>query len=141
VRVLRYDHRGHGGSAASPRGTANIDQLGDDLAALLRERVPTGKIVLVGHSIGGMSIMALAERHPELVAERVSGVAFVATSSGGLGNLTLGLPKPLATVVMRGEAVVNRRLAKLEHRVLLRWTRAMAPRVCGGCCSGATTQG
>ncbi len=33
---------------------------------MLRELVPTGDVVLVGHSMGGMTIMAFAERHPEL---------------------------------------------------------------------------
>ncbi len=45
---------------------------------------PKGKVVLVGHSMGGMSIIAFAERHPELFAKRVSGVALVSTTAGGL---------------------------------------------------------
>src|SRR5205823_3316934 len=51
VRVLRYDHRGHGESGPAPEGTATIDQLGDDLAELIEQRVPTGQIVLAGHSM------------------------------------------------------------------------------------------
>ena len=42
--------------------------------------------MLVGHSMGGMTIMALAELYPELVTERVAGVAFVATSAGEVGS-------------------------------------------------------
>ncbi|AHH94376.1 alpha/beta hydrolase [Kutzneria viridogrisea] len=129
VRVLRYDHRGHGGSAPSPEGTARIEQLADDLAELLADRVPTGRVVLAGHSIGGMTIMALAERHPELVADRVSAVAFVATSCGDLRTLRLGLPRPVAALVMRGEQVVNRKLAKLPHKVMLRRTAGIRPGV------------
>ena len=45
---------------------------------------PKGKVVLVGHSMGGMSIIAFAERHPKLFAKRVSGVALIATTAGGL---------------------------------------------------------
>ncbi|MFI9386169.1 alpha/beta fold hydrolase [Kutzneria sp. NPDC052558] len=127
VRVLRFDHRGHGGSAPAPVGTATIDQLADDLAELIVDRVPTGRIVLAGHSIGGMTMMALAERNPDLIASRVTGAAFVATSSGGLDALTLGLPGPLARAVMRGERVVNARLAKLEHRSLLAKPRLAEP--------------
>ncbi len=51
---------------------------------MLDELVPDGPVVLVGHSMGGMAIMAFAERHPELFAERVAGVALVSTSAGGL---------------------------------------------------------
>ena len=36
--------------------------------------VPDGPIVLVGHSMGGMTIVALAELHPELFGDRVVGV-------------------------------------------------------------------
>ena len=79
VRVLRYDHRGHGKSDPAPRGTATIEQLGDDLAEVLEALVPTGKVVLAGHSMGGMTMMSLAARHPEVVAERVRGAAFAAT--------------------------------------------------------------
>ncbi|TWP49320.1 alpha/beta hydrolase [Lentzea tibetensis] len=80
-RVLRYDHRGHGRSGAGL--PARISELADDLAAVLEERVPSGRIVLAGHSLGGMTIMALAESRPSLF-ERVSGVVLVATSCGDL---------------------------------------------------------
>ncbi|ANZ36209.1 hypothetical protein BBK82_09200 [Lentzea guizhouensis] len=81
-RVVRYDVRGHGRSSGEgPSPT--LSELADDLAAVLEEHVPSGRIVLAGHSLGGMTIMALAESHPELFA-RVTGVALVATSCGNL---------------------------------------------------------
>jgi pimeloyl-ACP methyl ester carboxylesterase len=95
LHVVRYDHRGHGSSEPAPRGTATIEQLGDDLAEVLTQLVAHGKVVLAGHSMGGMTMMSLAARHPGLVAERVLGAVFVATSSGKLGEVTFGLPKPL----------------------------------------------
>jgi pimeloyl-ACP methyl ester carboxylesterase len=126
VRVLRYDHRGHGGSAPAPAGTATIARLADDLAQIIADRVPTGRIVLAGHSMGGMTIMALAESHPELL-RRVSGTVLVATSCGGLTDVTLGLPSWAAAVFLRGERVVNRRLAKLRRPVLSERTHVMRP--------------
>ncbi|WP_425458456.1 alpha/beta fold hydrolase, partial [Amycolatopsis rhizosphaerae] len=89
ARVLRYDHRGHGGSAPARPGTATVAQLADDLAELIAERVPSGRVVLAGHSMGGMTVMALAERHPELVRLRVAGVALIATSCSDMDRLTL----------------------------------------------------
>src|SRR2546429_406908 len=53
---------------------------------------PEGPLVLAGHSMGGMTIMALAEQFPELVAERVAGVFFAGTSAGKLAAVSLGLP-------------------------------------------------
>ncbi|MGV9300522.1 alpha/beta fold hydrolase [Amycolatopsis sp. NPDC003676] len=113
VRTLRYDLRGHGGSAAATKETGTIPRLADDLAELIAARVPSGPLVLAGHSMGGMTIMALAERHPELVRDRVVGTAFVATSSGQMDRITLGLPGMAGQFSARFE----RRLAKaLSHR-------------------------
>ena len=83
-RMAFYDQRSHGRSERSDRDHATIDQLGDDLAVAIEELAPTGRVVLVGHSMGGMSIIALAERHPDLFAERVRGVALISTTAGGL---------------------------------------------------------
>jgi 3-oxoadipate enol-lactonase len=63
--VLRYDHRGHGGSAV-PRGPYTMDELVDDAARLVREW-GRGPVVWVGLSMGGMVGQGLAIRHPELV--------------------------------------------------------------------------
>jgi pimeloyl-ACP methyl ester carboxylesterase len=79
-----WDQRGHGRSAATPLPDATIDRTGRDLAQVLDAAVPPGPVVLVGHSMGGMSIMALARRRPELFGTRVVGVLLLATSAGGL---------------------------------------------------------
>ncbi len=63
--VLRYDHRGHGGSAA-PAGPYSQDDLVDDAARLIREW-GRGPVVFVGLSMGGMVAQGLAVRHPELL--------------------------------------------------------------------------
>lgn len=70
-RVIAYDHRGHGGSAA-PQGLYNMADLADDAAALLRE-LDTGPVVWVGLSMGGMVGQELALRHPSLVRGLVLG--------------------------------------------------------------------
>jgi pimeloyl-ACP methyl ester carboxylesterase len=90
-RMVFYDQRSHGRSGRSDREHANIDQLGDDLASVIETLAPKGDVILVGHSMGGMSIIAFAERHPELFAQRVKGVALVSTTAGGLKpHRTLG---------------------------------------------------
>ena len=63
--VLRYDHRGHGQSAA-PAGPYAMDELVDDAARLVREW-GRGPVVWIGLSMGGMVGQGLAARHPELV--------------------------------------------------------------------------
>jgi len=83
-RMVFYDQRSHGRSERSDREHATIDQLGDDLADVITTLAPKGDVILVGHSMGGMSIIAFAERHPELFARRVKGVGLVSTTAGGL---------------------------------------------------------
>jgi pimeloyl-ACP methyl ester carboxylesterase len=102
ARVVRYDHRGHGRSAAVEPSTMTIEQLADDLRGVLAALAPGGPLVLAGHSMGGMTIMALAERHPE-VLDRVAGVALVATSCGDLAEATLGLSPRRAALVRHVE--------------------------------------
>jgi pimeloyl-ACP methyl ester carboxylesterase len=118
VRILRYDLRGHGGSAQAKPGTATIATLADDLAELIADRVPNGPIVLAGHSMGGMTIMELACRRPGLVAERVAGVAFVSTSSGEMDRITLGLPGVAGSGAARFERRVAKVLAKQRRGAL-----------------------
>jgi len=102
-RLVFYDHRSHGRSGRGPAESATIDRLGRDLETILAEVVPEGQVVLVGHSMGGMTIMALAQARPDLFGKRVVGVALLATSTGKLDELTFGLPsavRPLSRVVV-----------------------------------------
>jgi pimeloyl-ACP methyl ester carboxylesterase len=118
VRIVRYDHRGHGGSAPAPDGTATVEQAADDLAELLTDRV-RGRVVLVGHSMGGMTLMALAQRHPALFTDRAAAVGLIATSCGGMSELTLGLPDWLAKRVAAVERRMNSRIARHRRKALL----------------------
>ncbi|MFJ8021124.1 alpha/beta fold hydrolase [Streptomyces sp. NPDC096311] len=106
VRTVHWDQRSHGrsgrGVAQAKDGTpVSIDQLGQDLKAVIDAAVPEGPIVLVGHSMGGMTVMALADRYPDLVRERVVAVALVGTSSGRLGEVNFGLPVAGVNAVRR----------------------------------------
>ena len=83
-RLVFYDQRSHGRSGQSSNQNATIDQLGRDLLSVLDHVVPDGKVILVGHSMGGMAIVALAEQHPGLFGDRVIGVALVSTTAGGM---------------------------------------------------------
>jgi pimeloyl-ACP methyl ester carboxylesterase len=98
VRQVSYDQRSHGRSASSASEACTIEQLGRDLYSVLDQLVPTGPVLLVGHSMGGMTVMALADQHPELFGPdgRVPAVALINTSSGDLRTISLGLPSALA---------------------------------------------
>lgn len=115
ARVVLYDQRGHGASRRRRVAGASIDQLGRDLGAVLDQVVPTGRVVLMGHSMGGMTIMALARQRPELFGPRVVGAFLLATSAGGLAEAG-----PVGAAIR-----LLRRLHLLT--LLLLWFRLWAP--------------
>ncbi len=124
IRVLTYDHRGHGASEETAKDAATIENLGRDLADLIDLHAPEGDLVLAGHSLGGMTLMALAEHRPELFAERVRGVLFVATSGGSMHEVTLGP----AAVAERLREQIPAMLA-MRSRMLSRRKRRRVPLV------------
>lgn len=108
-RVVCYDQPGHGRSGKLESGEYELPALGEALRAVLDATVPDGPIVLVGHSMGGMAIMAFAELHAEffgaacepnsqLSGDRVVGVVLLATSGGRLEEVKFGLPSMIAKV-------------------------------------------
>jgi len=124
-RRVYYDQRSHGASGRSPREHATIDQLGKDLYTVLQAVAPRGPIVLVGHSMGGMTLLALAEQHPELFAGssrpggRIAGVALVGTAAGAFAETIFGIPglvgralRPVAPGAIR---LMNQRAQLIEQ--------------------------
>jgi pimeloyl-ACP methyl ester carboxylesterase len=112
-RLVFWDQRGHGESGRGAAENMTIDQLGQDLATVIEATAPSGPLVLVGHSMGGMTIMALADQHPALFADRVIGVALVSTSPGKLAGVGLGVPgaagRALFKLAPRALSALNRR--------------------------------
>lgn len=118
IRIVTWDHRGHGSSDPAPKHDCTIENLARDMGDVLDTYAPQGKLVLAGHSIGGMTMMALAEQRPEIF-DRVVGAAFVATSSGRLDTVTLGLPEMGTTLrnqIPRMLAFRSRTLTKKARR-------------------------
>jgi pimeloyl-ACP methyl ester carboxylesterase len=128
VRAVYYDQRSHGRSGRSSQGHATIEQLGRDLKRVLDAAAPEGPVVLVGHSMGGMSIIALAEEYPELFGDRVVGVGLISTTAGGLDPHRILVPALPSTL---GSTLALRLVATLArgHRAVdgvRRFTKAFA---------------
>jgi pimeloyl-ACP methyl ester carboxylesterase len=82
-RCVFYDQRSHGRSGRSDPDLVSIDQLGADLHAVIEAAAPADSpVVLIGHSMGGMTIMALADQHPEMFGTKVIGAVLIATAAG-----------------------------------------------------------
>lgn len=105
VRIISYDHRGHGRSGQAPMNTYRIERLARDLAAVLTGLRVDGAVTLVGHSMGGMTALGYLGLDQRPIEP--AGLVLVATAAGklchrGLGRM-LGTP---ATGALFG--VVNR---------------------------------
>lgn len=100
ARIVRYDQRGHGASTPG-RARPSIPLLADDLKAVITATAP-GRIpvVLAGHSMGGMTCLALAAHHPHLIGERITAVVLAAATSGGLDMAAPGNPMSRRVVGM-----------------------------------------
>lgn len=95
VRLVLYDHRGHGHSdTPDDHATYTLNQLGDDLATIITSLSFNTPVVLVGHSMGGMAALSFAARHPEMV-RRIAGIGLISTAAGRLD--ACGLGRALAT--------------------------------------------
>jgi len=77
VRVVAYDHRGHGASVAGTTGHS-IENLATDIRTVL-EALDLDDVVLVGHSMGGVAAQAYALHHPDHARVRVRGLVLLST--------------------------------------------------------------
>jgi pimeloyl-ACP methyl ester carboxylesterase len=116
-RMVFYDQRSHGRSGRSRPEHTTIDQHGLDLAAVIDDGAGHGPAVLVGHSMGGMSVMALASLFPSLFGDRVVGVVLISSSAGSLNAETLGLPGLPGRVLHRMTPAVVATLARAPRLV------------------------
>ena len=128
VRTVFYDQRSHGRSGRSSHEHATIDQLGRDLKHVIEVCAPDGPVVLVGHSMGGMSIIALAEHFPELIGDKVIGVALLSTTAGGLDPSKILIPLLPARLTGRftGHAVTTLQRGHLAVDTARRFGRVLA---------------
>ena len=86
VRQVLYDQRSHGRSGHSSAEYCRVPQLAEDLRQVLAELTDDGPVVLVGHSMGAMTIMHLALSYPDLFGPQVKGVALFSTSAGEMAD-------------------------------------------------------
>ena len=108
-RVLRYDTRGHGHSAA-PAGSYTIEQLTGDVIGLLDE-LHIERAHFCGISMGGLTGVALAARYPDRVNRVV-----LSNTAAKIGSDEVWGP--------RADRARNEGMAALAGAVLPRWFTA-----------------
>ncbi|HTG46285.1 MAG TPA: alpha/beta hydrolase [Actinomycetota bacterium] len=98
ARVVTMDFRSHGASERPATGDLTLRAMGRDVAAVLDDVSPERPAIVVGHSMGAMAILALAEQRPELFGPRIAGIALIGAAAsdllrGAMGSVT-GLLRP-----------------------------------------------
>lgn len=116
-RVVSYDQRGHGASEAARDGDWSVQALGRDLRAVLDALVPAGqRAVVVGHSMGGMATMAMAEVcSADEVSARIAG-AILANTTGSDAIAGSAAGASLAALGAVRDRVYDRGLALMQAR-------------------------
>jgi len=118
-RLVFWDQRDHGRSGRSPGGAASVGRLGADLDLIIKAVAPGDlPVILVGHSMGGMTIMALADQHPDLFGSKVAGVVLISTAASGLDQGSPWMPG-LARPVLRRALPLVLRGAATGYRAML----------------------
>jgi non-heme chloroperoxidase len=100
-RVVSFDQRGHGASTLGEEGTT-LDALAGDLVEVL-EAIDARHAVVVGHSMGGMSVQTMAVTRPDVVKARVAGLVLASTEAAD--------SVPTGLVLRLGEWLVSSQLS------------------------------
>jgi pimeloyl-ACP methyl ester carboxylesterase len=114
VRMVFYDQRGHGRSGEASPETYTLTQLGQDLETVLKEVAPRGVIILVGHSMGGMTVLSHARQFPEHYGSRIVGAAIISSAAEGVTRSPLG--EILKNPALEAFRFTARSAPKLMHR-------------------------
>ncbi len=119
-RLVFWDQRDHGRSGRSAEGSASIDRLGADLKCVIDAVAPGDtRVVLAGHSMGGMTIMALAEQHPGLFGSKVAGAVLISTAARGLDGGSPWMPSLVRPALSRALPGVLAGAAKGRRALLI----------------------
>ena len=114
VRMVFYDQRGHGRSGDAAPESYTLTQLGKDLESVLKVVAPRGVVVLVGHSMGGMTVLSHAGQFPDQYGRRIVGAALISSAAEGVSRSPLG--EILKNPALEAFRFTARSAPKLIHR-------------------------
>ncbi|MBC6829076.1 alpha/beta hydrolase [Corynebacterium sp. LK32] len=97
ARLLTMDLRGHGQTGAVPASLCTVEGAAADALAVIAERAATGKLIVVGHSLGGLIALHMVRAAEESIRGRIAGVVLISTSIDKLA--AQGVPQILASPV------------------------------------------
>ncbi len=130
-----WDLPGSGKSGRPPAGYS-LEAFAEDLCAVIDVLPPHRPIVLVGHSIGGMTVQTFCARHPELLNRRIAGIVLENTTHTNplktmiLSKLATGL-QPLIELIMKIDTVLSPLIWLLNWQSYLSGATHLAMRIAG----------
>lgn len=99
VRMLIPDLRGHGDSPA-PAQKLGVDETATDLVEVIRQLAPEGDLMLVGHSMGTMTVLGALRHMTDDECERVKAIAMI---NGAIDTFaSAGITQVLHSRTVRG---------------------------------------
>ena len=117
-RCILYDQRGHGRSGAAAGGDHSLQAMGRDLIAVIDATVPEGRpVAVLGHSMGGMALLGLADQLPGVFEERIAGAVFADTAAAELAR---GAAGALGMRLVAAAPNLGRRVANLITKEAIR---------------------
>jgi pimeloyl-ACP methyl ester carboxylesterase len=125
IRVIAYDQRGHGRSGRGCALSNTLGQLARDLDAVIDTTTLTGHIVLVGHSMGAMTILQYLQHHQSRNTDRITGVGLIATAAADITRHGLG--RLLATSFAGDACALAARIPTSAQAVRTTAVRATEP--------------
>jgi pimeloyl-ACP methyl ester carboxylesterase len=117
-RCVLFDFRSHGRSEPAAGSDLSLAALGHDLAAVLEAAVPGRPAVVVGHSMGGMALLALAESEPGLFGPTIAGVVLVGTAAADLVGGAMGSVAELLRPRLGTFRLAARRVDRVRRAIL-----------------------
>jgi pimeloyl-ACP methyl ester carboxylesterase len=117
-RCVLMDHRGHGASEHPSDGDLSVRSMGRDIAAVLEHVAPGRRVVVVGHSMGAIAALAMAEVRPDVMESSVAGLVLVGTSASELVRGAMGSITDLMRPRLGSLALAAKRVDRLRRAVL-----------------------
>lgn len=133
--LVFWDLPGLGRSGRPPAGYS-IDGFAEDLYAVIDSLPEDRPIILVGHSIGGMTVQTFCARHPEILNDRVVGIVLENTTHANPLETMIfsGVLRPLQPVielVMMLDTVLSPALWVMNWQAWLSGSTHLAARLVG----------
>lgn len=97
IKSLLIDARGHGQTGRVAPKLCTVEGTARDVIAAIKSQAPTGPLILVGHSLGGLTALNLIKTADSGIVSRIRGLVLVSTSIESLS--AQGLPQVLASPI------------------------------------------